>query len=103
MSAEIFRLELVRGVRENTKDTATNIEIEADTFNKYLNPISGDFLNEQCTAIHGLHPTHKSKVYADPMAIVWRQFEEWIQSIIGRDDTAILVAYNGKKCDLLWI
>ena len=76
MSAEIFRLELVTGGRTNTKGTATNIKREAKTFNKYVNPGSGDFWNEQCMAIHGLHPTHKIIVSAYTMAVVWHPFEE---------------------------
>ena len=77
---EIFRLELVPGGRKNTKYKSTNIKREADTFNKYVNPGSGDLWNENCMAIHGFHPTHKSIASADPMAVVWCQFEEWIQS-----------------------
>ena len=47
MTSEIFRLELVPGERKNTKDTATNIKREADTFNKYVNPGSEALWNEQ--------------------------------------------------------
>ena len=97
MTSEIFQLELVPGERKNTKDTATNIKREADTFNKYVNPGSEALWNEQCTAIHGLHPTHKSIVSVDTMAVVWCQFEEWIQSNINWDETDILVAYNGEN------
>ena len=57
--------------------------------------------NEQCTDIHGLHPTHKIIVSAYPMAAVWRQFKEWTQSNISQEETAVIVAYNGKKCYLL--
>ena len=103
MSAEIFRIELVPGGRKNKKYTSNNIRIEANKFKKYVNPGSWYFWNDQCTDIHGLHPNHKSIVSAYLMAIVWRQFEEWTQSNIGRDKTAILVIYNVNKCDLLWV
>ena len=37
MSDEIFRLALVPGGSKTTKYKATNINREADTFNKYVN------------------------------------------------------------------
>ena len=94
MSAEIYWLELVPGGGTNKRDTGTNIKREAGTFNKYVNSVSRALWNEQCTEIHEFHPTHKRQVSADPMAIVWSQFEEWIQSNIGREEAVIIVAYN---------
>ena len=47
MSAEVFRIDLVPGGKTHTKDTATNINREADTFNKYVNPGSEVLWNEQ--------------------------------------------------------
>ena len=37
------------------------------------------------------------------MSVDWRQFEEWLQSNIARDETEILVVYNVEECDLLWL
>ena len=70
MSAEIFRIDLIPGVRINTKDTATNIKREDETFNKYVSPVSGAVWNEYCMAIHELHQNHKSVFSADLMAKV---------------------------------
>ena len=103
MSDKIFRLELVPRGMKNTKDTATNIKRKANTFNKYTNAGSGDLCNDQCTAIYGLHRAHKSIVYVDPMAVVWHHFEEWTQSNIGQDKTAILVAYNRENFNIIWL
>ena len=103
MSAETFHLEFFPGGKTNKKYTATKIKREAYTFNKYVNPDSGDLWNEQCTAIHRLHPTNKSIVAVFPITVVWSQFKEWIKSNIGQDETSILVAYNGEKYDLPWL
>ena len=54
-------------------------------------------------SIHGFQPTYKSIVSVDPMALVWRQFGECIQSNISRDETDILVAYTREKYNILWL
>ena len=89
--------------RKNTKDTATNIEIEAETFNKYVNNGSGYLFNEKCTTIHGLHPTHKRMVSTYKMVVVWNQFKECIQYTIDQEKTVTIVSYNGEKYDILWL
>ena len=102
MSAEIFRLELVHG-GGNFFKRHSNQHKERGQHIQQICESSGDLWNEKDTAIHGLHTTHKSIVYSDLMAVVWRHFEEWIQSNISQDYTAILVAWNGEKCNLLWL
>lgn len=103
LSSEILRMDIEQDCNSTTKDKATNIRRNPNTFNEYVNPGSGAIFSEQCTNIHHLTADHPSIRNASEMFVVWSQFLAWIESNTERDDIIILVAYNGEKCDLKWI
>ena len=105
ISAELCRFELGAegGGASITKDIAKNIKRCPLVFNKYIKPDSNCVWSEACTAIHGLGPNDDRISSADPMRIVWHQFENWVDANVKRDEKIILVAYNGQRCDLRWL
>ena len=112
ISAEIFRLDLVRNKKTTGKykgqineagDTASNIRREPEVFDEYVKPTSDAEWNEKAMETHHLHPEHPSIVSASDVTIVWRQFVDWVERKVGVDETAILVAWHGESCDMKWI
>ena len=76
---------------------------EPVTFNRYVNPGRGVHFEEQCVAVHGIHPSDPRIVEADPMTVVWRDFCKWIEDHTTPNEVCILVAYNGQNCDMKWL
>ena len=112
ISAEVFRLNLVRnkntqgkykGEINSARDTATNIRRDPEVFNKYVQPKSNIEWCREAMKVHKLYPQHPSIVSADDIETVWRQFVGWVERLVGHDETAILVAWNGESCDLKWL
>lgn len=54
-------------------------------------------------SVHGLHPAHPNIVAAENMDIVWPQFVRWVMENVANDKVGILVAWNGKNCNLKWL
>ena len=103
LSAEISRIEIEQHGNSCTKDIAEHIYREPNTFNMYVNPGRGVFFEESAVAVHGIHPSDPRIVNASEMRIVWMTFCDWIDSHTEDDETVILVAYNGEKCDCKWL
>eukprot|EP00956_Cyclotella_meneghiniana_P038892 scaffold161728_cov66-Cyclotella_meneghiniana.AAC.1 len=78
LSAEISRIEIEQQGKSFSKDTAER------------------------RALHGIHPSDPHIVNASEMRVVWHTFCEWVDSH-EPDETIILVAYNGEKCDCKWL
>ena len=79
------------------------IEVEEETFNAYVKPGDGAIWDERLTSIHGLSAA-KPEIQSTPDIFeVWTHFCHFVTSNIGSSETIILLAYNGKSCDLKWI
>eukprot|EP00956_Cyclotella_meneghiniana_P022924 scaffold43919_cov42-Cyclotella_meneghiniana.AAC.1 len=70
---------------------------------QYVNPGSGVHFEEQCVAVHGIHPSDPRIIGADKMSVVWADFCKWIEDHTFPDEVCILVAYNGQNCDMKWL
>eukprot|EP00984_Skeletonema_dohrnii_P025625 scaffold14806_cov83-Skeletonema_dohrnii-CCMP3373.AAC.1 len=97
-------MEIVHEGQSVTKDTATNIQRNNNTFHEYINPGSDmhDYWSERCTAVHGLNPNSPEILAADGLNVVWDKFCKWVDRVVPDGDVAILVAWNGEACDLKW-
>ena len=113
ISAKVFRLDLVRnkniqgkykGQINSARDTATNIRRDPEYFNTFVKPESDLEWCSKAMRMHKTHPHHPSIVSADNITTGWCQFVSWVERKVHHDETAILVAWNGKSCDLkcLW-
>ena len=100
ISGELTRDDLVPGGSSTGKDSATNIRRKDATFNSYINPGKDALWPDQYTTINGLAATHPKILGAPKMDVVWFEFEQWTQKTTTTNETIILVAYNGEKCDL---
>ena len=112
VSAEVFRLELVRNIKTHGKykgqvdaagDTATNISRDPDVFNKYVKPDNDLEWDQKAMDTHKLTPNHPSILNASNIETVWNNFVRWVDSKVGYDETAILVAWHGAASDMKWV
>jgi len=76
---------------------------EALNFKRFVKPREGAIWNDNVTSIHRLHQNHPSIIGADGMDTVWEQFVWWYENNMKSGEVAILVAYNGKTCNLKWL
>ena len=72
-------------------------------FNRYVDPGSGVHFEEQCVAVHGIHSSDHCIIGANKMDVVWQDFCKWIEENTTGDEVGILVAYNGKNCNMKWL
>ena len=112
ISAEVFRLDLVQNKNtqgkykeqiNSARDTAMNIHRDPELFNKCINPKSDIEWCPQAMEKNHLYPQHPSIADAYGIAAVWHKFVGCAERKIGHDKTAVLVAWNGKSCDLKWL
>ena len=103
LSAEICRMTIKKHGRSETKDKATDIRQDTNTFNAYMIPAMGVTFSEACTKIHGLTENSPSIQNASDIDVVWSQFVNWINTNTAWDEEIIIVAYNGEKCDMKWL
>ena len=89
--------------RSETKDKATDIRRDTNTFNAYVKPPEGAIFSEACTKIHGLTENSPSIQNASDIDVVWSQFVNWINTNTAWDEEIIIVVYNGEKCDMKWL
>ena len=85
--------------KSKTSNKATNIRRNTNTFNEYVNPVSGAIFSEQCTNIHHLTEDDPRIRNTSEMFVVWSRFIAWTKSNTERDEIIMLVAYNEEKCD----
>jgi hypothetical protein len=97
ISAEMFRLIHDPWAQQNTPPTLIRLET---TLNKYVNPGASAIWDPACSRIHGLTAESPEIQDADGIAMVWCHFCDWVNDHFADNDTGILVAYNGKTCDL---
>ena len=104
LSAEMVRVELrpveTKKGSSATMDYASLVSREALTFNQFVKPGEGAIWNDNVTSIHGLHQNHSSIIGADDINTVWEQFVRLNENNMKSGEVAILVAYNGKTCNL---
>ena len=93
ISAEIFRI--VAGTNEVSR--------EVNCFDKYVKPKDGVIWSQYATEVHGLHADHIDITSASNVQVVWGEFEEFLETMIGQDQCGILVVWNGQSCDMEWI
>ena len=103
LSGELCRLDLIQKGTSARSDTAVNVRRHPVTFNKYIKPDSEMEWDHHCVATHGLTPNDARIQDADNIRTVWLQFCLWIVDQVARDETVVLVAYNGNSCDLKWL
>ena len=101
LSGELVRMDLV-GTRPRS-DTAQNIQRLSATFNAYVNPGDGAIWDEEASRVNGLTRSDPRIRQASDIDAVWADFKKWISDNTERDDIIVLVAWNGKSCDLKWL
>ena len=102
ISAEILRVGLEPTGKSFTKDRKGTV-LRGVTFNEYVNPKSDLDWDLKCIRSHHLLPTDPKIKDADEIDVVWGRFATWIEQNIAKDETGILIAWNGTSCDLKWI
>ena len=103
LSAEAVEMDINATGKSKSKDAASNIRRNPDTFNKFIKPDNDMDWAEHAIAIHGIRPSDPRIQDAGRMRIVWEQFCNWVDSVVGDDKVAVLVAYNGETCDMKWL
>ena len=84
-------------------DTAENIERLSATFNAYVNPGDGAIWDQEASRVNGLTRSDPRIRQASDIDAVWADFKKWIRDNTKPDDIIVLVAWNGKSCDLKWL
>ena len=102
ISAEILRVGLEPTGNSFTKDRKGTVS-RGVTFNEYVNPNSDLDWDPRCIRSHHLLPTDPKIKDADEIDVVWGRFATWIEQNIAKDETGIVIAWNGTSCDLKWI
>ncbi len=73
-----------------------------ETFDSYVKP-NCNIWDQRCIDIHQIHPDDKCNVSAHNIDRVWGQFKTWLNRHVSISETDILVAWNGKTCDIKWL
>ena len=104
LSAECTYMNINATGKSIKKDTAANITRNNDRFHEFINPGEDafDFWSPACMAVHNLNPNSPEILAAEGRTEVWRKFEEWVDRVVPDGEVAIMVAWNGKTCDLKW-
>lgn len=104
LSAEKTDLQIIPNGSSVSKDTATNIRRDENTFHQFINPGSDmhDYWSEHCMSVHGLNPNSPEILAAEGLNVVWDKFCKWVDHAVPNGQVAILVAWNGEACDLKW-
>jgi hypothetical protein len=85
-------------------DHADDILRVEDTFNKYVNPeICPEYWDQQSISVHSILPDDERIINAGNMRILWPEFQHWFFRHVSLAKTVVLVAWNGKTCDLKWL
>ena len=105
LSTELSRIYIERPTKKTVfnKDEVHEVYREPNTFNRYINPGRGVHFEEQCLAVHGIHPSDPRITQADKISVVWRDFCHWLETHTAADEVGIIVAYNGQNCDMKWL
>jgi Transposase IS4/Exonuclease len=73
-------------------------------FDSYVKPPNTAIWNPKTTEVHGLHKSNEKIINADSIEVVWPKFVSAAEAAIGNDGKqGIIVAWNGKSCDMEWI
>jgi hypothetical protein len=104
ISAEIVRFKINSAKKKVGSDHAGDILREDDTFNRYINPeVCPEYWDQHSISVHGILPDDERIINAGNMRTVWPEFQRWFFSIVSPAEMVVLVAWNGKKCDLKWL
>ena len=95
ISAQIFRV-----VKHNSTYESN---IEQENFDEHVKPPDDAIWDQHATAVHGLTKDDERIVSADSIVGVWNRFNSFVDLHVGRDQRAVLVAWNGKSCDMKWL
>ena len=72
-------------------------------YDTYVKPPPGAVFLPQAVAVHGIGKGDVRLTGAPSIATAWSDFMEYIEAIMPSDDVGVIVAYNGKSCDMEWI
>ena len=84
-------------------DTAEHIERCPTTFNEYVNPGDSAVWDKEACDVNGLSSSDLRIKNASNITEVWSNFNKWISDNTRPDNKIVLVAWNGKSCDLKWL
>jgi len=105
ISAEIVHLKINLAKKKVGSDHAGNILREEYTINRYVNPeVRTEYWDQHCISEHGsILPDDERIINAGNMRTVWPEFQCWFFSLVSPAKMVVLVAWNGKTCDLKWL
>ncbi|KAL3788088.1 hypothetical protein HJC23_008150 [Cyclotella cryptica] len=93
ISAELSCVDNERPNKSNilTSDEVNEVYREPVMFNRYDDPGSGVYFEEQCAAVNKID-------------IIWLDFCKWIKENITADKVGVLASYNDQNCNMkcLW-
>jgi hypothetical protein len=75
-------------------------------FDSYIKPPASAIWNNFATEIHGLHKDHPVILEAEPIGIVWPKFVSHVEKVLKeckKGTKGVIVAWNGKSCDMEWL
>ena len=73
-------------------------------FDSYVKPPDNADWNPKTKDVHGLHKLDPRIINADPIEMVWPKFVLAAEAAIGNNgNQGMIVAWNGKSCDMEWI
>ena len=104
ISAEIVRFKINSAKKKVGSDHAGDILREEDTFNRYINPeVRPEYWDQHSISVHGILPDDERIINAGNMRTVWPEFQCWFFSLVSPAEMVVLVAWNGKTCNLKWL
>jgi hypothetical protein len=104
ISAEIVRFKINLAKKRVGSDHTGDILQEEDTFNRYINlEVCPEYWDQHSISVHDILPDDKRIINAGNMRTVWPEFQRWFFSMVSPDKMVVLVAWNGKKCNLKWL
>ena len=92
ISAQIFRVVSHNGSFESN--------IEGEIFNEYVKPPDDAIWDPRATDVHGLTKDDERIISAEGIVDVWCSFNSFVGRHVGKNQRAVLVAWNGQSCDL---
>ena len=77
---------------------------EEDQFNRYINlEVRPEYWDQHSISVYGILPDSERIINAGNMRTVWPEFQCWFFSLVSPAEMVVLVAWNGKTCNLKWL
>ena len=89
-------------------DESVGVGVEIGRFNEYSRPSMGAIFQQHCCHVHGMYDrNHANLKEARAIIEVWQSFCVRVKTIFDREQyegfVGVIVAYNGKSCDMDFI